>query len=831
MHTDPPHVQVALPLPIDETLDYLWPPALPSSPAIGLRVLVPLGKRRVTGYVVEAGSRPSPSTSRAGKRYTVKPILSVLDDEPLFGPRELQFYQWISRYYLAPLGEVLRTALPGSMNLRSYRSIRILPQGMVALKHGIFLTGLEADILRHLEGAGRMTLRALQQKTGRPVDRGLDGLEKKGFVERCQFLKGEKTARSPEHGIVCLSLPPSTPPLEAWISLLPKAEARIVHHLACEGPCSALALRKALPRSGKALKDLSEKGFIEWRQEETLPTTAVTEPDPPDPARRLTTEQRKAVDTILPFLDRNAFHSFLLHGVTSSGKTEVYLQVIEQALKSGRDALVLVPEIALTPQTLQRFVSRFGPRVAVLHSGLTDRERLDFWWKIRKGQAGIAMGARSAIFAPFRNLGVIVVDEEHDPSYKQQDRVRYNARDLALLRGQQEKAVVLLGSATPSLESYYNTKTGKSTLLELTERIEKRPPPEVIPIDMRRPSSHGPTRSSLSLPLQDALVDNWRQGKKSLIFLNRRGYAHTLVCRDCGYVVRCPHCSVSLTFHRAKKRMCCHYCDHMTAPPSQCPSCRGEDVQPVGRGTERIEEEITSLLPEARIGRMDRDTTRRKGAHEKILTRFRGEELDVLVGTQMIAKGHDIPEITLVGVILADVSLDLPDFRASERTLQLLMQVAGRAGRGIWPGRVLIQSYHPEHACIESVRLHDFESFYEREIATRKELDYPPFSRMVNLRITGAGEEITRKAAQRMGEIAQALRRENPRAYRDIEILGPSLAPLARLRDRFRFHCFLKGNAPRTLLAFTREILERRKRFLPSASVHLEVDVDPVQIL
>jgi primosomal protein N' (replication factor Y) len=831
MKRDLPHVQVALPLPIDEPLSYLWPEAATAPPAVGLRVLVPLGKRRVTGYVVEAEGLPSEASAAYGKRYAFKSVLSILDDEPLFGSRELRFYRWIARYYLSSVGEVLRTALPGSMNLRSYRAVRILPQGLLALKHGLFLTAQERDMLLPLERSGRMTLQALQQKVGKTVGRELESLHQKGFVEGCHLFRGKKTSSGSERGMVSLSLPSSSPPLNDWISLLPKGEARIVEHLRHEGPCPVEALKRALPRSGKALNDLLEKGFVECRKEEALPEPPGPDPLSIAPRPSLTREQETAVKTILPFLDESAFQSFLLHGVTSSGKTEVYLRVIERALEAGKDALVLVPEIALTPQTLERFSSRFGPQVAVLHSGLTDKERLDFWWKIRRGQARIAMGARSAVFAPLRNLGVVVVDEEHDPSYKQQDRVRYHARDLALVRGQREKAVVILGSATPSLESYYNTQKGKSTLLELTKRFQERPQPEVLAIDMRQPSSHGASRSSLSVPLQEALTRNWKEGRKSLLFLNRRGYAPTLLCRDCGQPIRCPHCSVSLTLHRAKKRLCCHYCEYQAPPPSHCPSCQGMDVQPVGRGTERIEEEIGALLPQARIGRMDRDTTRRKGAHEQILSRFRGEDLDILIGTQMIAKGHDIPEITLVGVILADVSMDLPDFRASERTLQLLMQVAGRAGRGPWPGRVLIQSYRPDHACIESVCTHDYLRFYEKEITARRELDYPPFSRMVNLRLTGRNEEVTQTAAQRLGEIAHGIREANRGAYGGIEILGPSLAPLARLRDRFRFHCFLKGKGPRPLLAFSREVLAGRKRFMPSPGVQLEVDVDPVQVL
>lgn len=828
MNVNPLPVRVALPLPMEEPLTYLWPEAALFPPGIGWRVLVPLGKRRVTGYVVEGDRVDLPSAKETRGNLTLKSILAVLDDEPLFGSRELQFYRWIAQYYLMSLGEVLRTALPGSMNVRSHRVVRICPQGMMALRHGLFLTSQEKEILSQLEERGQMAYRSLQQRVGRSVERGLESLVEKGFAEVFQRLKGKRETRVSAQDLVTLALPRSTPPTEEWIALLPETEARIVAYLHGQGPSLEKDLRKAFPRSEKAVSTLIEKGFLELRRQETLPlpVSALSEPSP-----ALTPPQRAAVDRIRACLDQGSYHSFLLHGVTSSGKTEVYLRVIDRALKAGKDALVLVPEIALTPQTLQRFSSRFGTNVAVLHSGLTERERLDFWWKIRKGQTSVAVGARSAIFAPFQNLGVIVVDEEHDPSYKQQDRLRYNARDLALVRGQREKAVVVLGSATPSLESYYNVQREKSTLLELAERVEDRALPEIRPIDMRSPASHRSGNRSLSQPLQEALVRNWAGGKKSLIFLNRRGYAHTLVCTDCGHVVRCPHCSVSLTLHRARRRLCCHYCEYQCSIPSDCPSCRGPGVQPVGKGTERIEEEVRDLLPQARIGRMDRDTTRRRGAHEKILSRFRGEDLDILIGTQMIAKGHDIPEITLVGVVLADVSLDLPDFRASERTLQLLMQVAGRAGRGRWPGQVLIQSYHPDHYSLDAVCRHDYRGFYEKEIACREELGYPPFCRMVNLRLTGKIEEATEKAARRMGEVAHLIQKERASQYRDIEILGPSPAPLARLKDRFRYHCFLKGKTSKALLSFTREILSRRKNFIPSPRVQLEVDVDPVQVL
>jgi len=530
-------------------------------------------------------------------------------------------------------------------------------------------------------------------------------------------------------------------------------------------------------------------------------------------------------------MEEAAYHPFLLHGVTGSGKTEVYMTLIEESLRKGRDALVLVPEIGLTPQTVHRFRSRFGSHIAVLHSGVLESERMEWWWKIRKGLVKIAIGTRSAIFAPFRNLGVIVVDEEHDPSYKQQDRLRYHARDLALVRGQQGRFLVLLGSATPSLESYYNARTGKSTLLELTERIEAQPLPPITCVDIRDRTTRNDFRDAISIPLAESLRDNLERGKKSLLFLNRRGYAPTVICNGCGHLFRCPRCSVTLTFHRSRKRICCHYCEHHDSPPNRCPACGGMNIQAVGKGTERIEEEIQALLPHARVGRMDRDTTRKRGAHARLLERFRGDDLDILIGTQMIAKGHDIPDITLVGVVLADVSLDLPDFRATERSFQLLLQVAGRAGRGPWPGQVLVQTRHPDHYCLSTLVCHDYGKFYEQEIEVRRELNYPPFSRMVNLRVSGLDDQKTSRAASRIGDLARSALQDAPFRGAALEILGPSQAPLGRLRGRFRYHCFLKGTPPRLLLSLAREVTGRAKPFLERNKIQLEVDVDPIQVL
>jgi primosomal protein N' (replication factor Y) len=398
------------------------------------------------------------------------------------------------------------------------------------------------------------------------------------------------------------------------------------------------------------------------------------------------------------------------------------------------------------------------------------------------------------------------------------------------VRAQHSDATVILGSATPSLESYHKARTGKFILLEITERIERRPLPPVTIVDMTDPKNREDPESSLSPLMQEALLETFHEGKLCLLFLNRRGYSNTLVCRDCGFLFRCPNCSITLTFHLAKKMLCCHYCDHHTRVPTMCPGCQGTGIRPVGRGTERIEQEIGALLQTARIGRMDRDTTHRKGSHERILTEFRDGNIDILIGTQMIAKGHDIPEVTFVGVVFADVSLDLPDFRAAERTFNLLTQVAGRAGRGVWPGRVLIQTFHPDHYCVQAAQRHDFGHFYSHEIVFRKELNYPPFSKLINLMISGTHEADSRQAATALGERARTLL-ATQKDYRDrIQVVGPSAAPLARLRGRYRFHLFVKSPSARHLHHFTRNLLTAASPVISGKAIRVQVDVDPLQV-
>ncbi|HEY5089827.1 MAG TPA: primosomal protein N', partial [Polyangia bacterium] len=517
------------------------------------------------------------------------------------------------------------------------------------------------------------------------------------------------------------------------------------------------------------------------------------------------------------------FSTFLLHGVTGSGKTEVYLRVIATARAAGRGALVLVPEIALTPQLAARFRARFGEDVAVLHSALPPRERLAAWRRLRAGEVGIALGARSAVFAPVRALGVVVVDEEHDPSFKQEDGVRYHARDLAVVRAQRSGALAILGSATPALESTYNVMRGRFARLALPERATPRPLPEVSIVDLRR---HPPGPDGLfSTPLAEALGEALVTGGQSILFLNRRGFSTVMLCRACGQVVRCGSCVVSMTYHRGRARLVCHYCGRTTPVPTTCPVCASPRIERLGTGTERVESIVRERFPDARVARLDRDTAAGAGEGrglEAILRRMQAGEIDVLVGTQMVTKGHDFAGVTLVGVLQPDQGMNLPDFRATERTFQLLEQVAGRAGRGDRPGRVVIQTYAPEHPAIAAVALHDYDGFARAELRAREEAGYPPFTRMIALRIDAKDLEHARLAATAAAEAARAAGGDA------VRVRGPAEAPLARLRGRARWQVWL-SSADRGALAAAARAASAGAR--PGGDLRLAVDVDPQSVL
>ena len=582
---------------------------------------------------------------------------------------------------------------------------------------------------------------------------------------------------------------------------------------------SAADLRKRFGACTPQLKRLTELGLSRVEERELYRDPFKAHKVARDTPRLLHTHQKAALDAITEGLDGKLFTPFLLYGVTGSGKTEVYLQSIARALELGRNALVLVPEIALTPQLTGRFQARFGGGIAILHSGLSDGERYDEWRRIRRGLARIIIGARSAIFAPLEKIGIIIVDEEHEASFKQSDGLRYNARDLALVRGQMECAAVVLGSATPLVTSIHAADEGRLKLLELPERVEGRPMPLVELVSMKG------AKETISPPLSAKLIETFEQKRQAILFLNRRGFATFLLCSDCGKALTCPNCSVTLTYHRQRGQSLCHYCDYAVPAPGTCPACGGAALNELGAGTEKLEHDLKELLPEARILRMDSDTTSGKGSHERLLSRMNDGSADILVGTQMIAKGHDFPEVTLVGVVNAEASLGMPDFRAAERTFQLLSQVIGRAGRGENPGRVVVQAFDTEHYAIRSAAGHDADGFYRQELEFRLEAGYPPFAFLAAFGISGLSEHAVSEQADMATKLLARLKAE---LKVRVEILGPAPSPIYRLRNRFRRQILLKASNRRDL---HRLLSLWRQQTDVARAVRISVDIDPVDMM
>ncbi len=587
-----------------------------------------------------------------------------------------------------------------------------------------------------------------------------------------------------------------------------------------QGHAAASQIRAEFPSPTTTLKRLVELGCLERSEGERLRDPFLLEPVPSDKQLILNDCQHQALKQITEALGARRFQSFLLHGVTGSGKTEVYLRAVADCLQQGRQALILVPEISLTPQLVSRFRARFEPlgeQIATLHSGLSGGERYDAWRAVTRGQVNIVIGARSAIFAPLPQLGLIIVDEEHDASYKQAEGFRYHARDLALVRGQQQHCPVVLGSATPSLASYYRCEQGGCSLLPLPERVHAGALPAVELVDLRTEALRG----LLAEPLIAAITSVLEQRQQVLLLLNRRGFAPFLLCTDCGTSFHCPNCEITLTYHQRQRRMVCHYCDYQDQVPDICPACRGERITPQGAGTERLEEDLAELFPAARIVRMDRDTTRTKGSHQRIVNGMMAEEVDILVGTQMIAKGHDFPNVALVGVLGADSLLNLPDFRCAERSFALLTQVAGRAGRSVGGGKVFIQTYHPEHFSLTCAVTHDVEGFYQQELPFRRELGYPPCGHLVNLIFSGNNGDQVNSSATRLARHLQTV-------AGDVEILGPSPCPLTRLRGKYRYQILLKSSSRPPLRRLLIAVDSAATQLPRQVAIH--IDIDPLDM-
>lgn len=752
MQTTSHTVEIAIPLPLQRTFCYKVPEKLAGLAVTGTRALVPFGRRTVTGYILGPGA-----DSFAGE---AKEIVELLDREPLFSDQQTVFYKWIASYYLHPLGEVIRTALPA---------------GLTVMGRSRTVTAADGSIVSE---------ETLSKSTG--------------YREEKHFTA---TGR------------------EASLSLKGRA-ADILSAIKNSSELSAGSIKTLFGDSQPQLKRLEELGLITSLKKEVYRNPFSLQPVTSDSARTLNPEQRSALDALVAAIDSQAFTPFLLHGVTGSGKTEVYLQAIACAIEQGKTALVLVPEIALTPQLVERFRSRFSCGIAVLHSGLTNGERYDEWRRIKRGEAKIVIGARSAIFAPLENPGIIVVDEEHEGSYKQSDGLRYNARDCALVLGKQHKAVVLLGSATPLVTTVHAARTGRMRELILSSRVNDRPMPATALVDQR-----GRKSETLSPELVEALRANLDQGGQTLLFLNRRGFAPWLVCKECGFILRCPNCSVTLTYHQRKKRHICHYCDHSIPAPSLCPECDGGEIGLFGIGTERLEEEVGALFPDARIARMDRDTTSGRGGHSRILKKLESGAIDILIGTQMIAKGHDFPGVTLVGVVSADTTLNIPDFRGSERGFQLVSQVAGRAGRGDSPGKVFVQTLNPEHFALQTAVTHDYEAFYQQEIAERQDAGYPPFSYLAALQFSSTSAKTVEKGASAAAELLRTLRGKN--GVR-LEILGPAVPPMGMIRGRYRWQILLKSIRRDQL---HRLLHQFRADYALPATVRMTIDIDPLELV
>jgi primosomal protein N' (replication factor Y) len=811
--------EVAVSLPVWKTFTYGVPPEIEDQIRTGKRVLVPFQRRKVTGYVL---AFPTPIPDGLD-RDRLKEAIDVLDETPLFDEAMLSFFRWISNYYVYPLGEVIRTGLPPGLTLRTCRILKITSEGKAHLAE----LSPESEDHRFLqilaeEGAIRFDLLFRRLKIANPHAR-LFSLKKKNLLIEELRLKPEQIKPRIETFVGL----PEKDPFEGKSSLTPK-EREILRFIRSKGRVSRKDIQTQFPKASPYIGRLAEKGWIALDFEEVYRDPFGGERFGSDTDPFLTPDQQKALSVIDTSIAAGGFRPFLLHGITGSGKTEVYLRTIQRVIQNGKAAIVLVPEISLTPQLISRFKARFREGIAVLHSGLSPNERYDQWRQILKGEVCIAIGARSAIFAPFRRLGIIIVDEEHEVSFKQEEKLKYNARDLAVMRAKMNDALLILGSATPSIESFFNTQLGKFHYLRLPQRVESRRLPFVEIVDMRLETKDSKYRV-LSDRLKEALLSNGEKGRQSLLFLNRRGFANFILCRDCGWTFPCPNCSVTYTYHAVGRLLQCHHCG-LTAPtPPRCPQCEGYNLHPLGIGTQRVENEIIRFMPSARIARMDRDTTTRKGAFRRIVHAMESGEIDILVGTQMIVKGHDFPKVTLVGIICADTILHFPDFRAAERTFQLLTQAAGRAGRGDFPGRVIIQTYNPDHYSIQMAKNHDFLGFYGKEIFHREELGYPPFSRLANLRISGTSEVQAETFAKRLGILGAQIKTKG-KIYRDhLEILGPCRAPLARVKGKYRWQLFVKSDRADRLHWFIGELVGKARK--EAMGVHLDVDVDPINLM
>lgn len=795
----------------DRLFDYLIPPSFETTIEPGMRVVVPFGTRKVQGFVMELAETSELEISK------LKPIEELVDVEAPLTHELLSLSKWVKGNTLSFHIAVLKVMLPAAMRAKYKKEVSLntelalteIPERLKQLfQNGEAAFDWDSMLKQCHDEDQRLLLKAVKNKQIiiHPIVGTQETKKKRVAVKRQS----------------------SEEKLKQELNALPKNAKKqqelLQFFIDHDEAITIVDLMKKLSTNRNSIQSLVDKGLLVQKEIEVRRDPYEGRKFNKTTPLPLTDEQERAIKPILESIDSGTHETFLLRGVTGSGKTEIYLQAIEKVLMQGKEAIMLVPEISLTPQMVKRFKERFGPEVAVMHSALSNGEKYDEWRRIKNKQVKVAVGARSAVFAPFENIGMIIIDEEHETSYKQEEAPRYHARDVAIQRGKYYQCPIILGSATPSLESYARAKKGVYRLLEMKQRVNNIPMPIVTITDMREELRQG-NRSMFSNVLLEKMKERIEKKEQIVLLLNRRGYSTFILCRDCGYVVQCPHCDISLTYHRTNQSMQCHYCGYMESPPTNCPKCDSDAIRFFGSGTQKVEEEIVKVFPGVKVIRMDVDTTRRKGSHEKLLTKFGKGEGDILLGTQMIAKGLDFPNITLVGVLAADSMLHIPDFRSSERTFQLLTQVSGRAGRHEKTGEVIIQTYTPEHYSIVDVKEHDYESFFNREMRIRKKTGYPPYYYLTLIhvsdtdlmKVVNTTEKITRYLRSKLSE--------------NTYVFGPVASSIPRIKDRYRYQCMIKYKIEPNLNEILKEIIETYQGEMSRSDLMITIDTNPFMMM
>lgn len=822
--------EIAIPLYVHQTFTYALPESFAAQAQPGCRALIPFGRQLLTGYIVDIHNTLEEAGIDA-ESTEIKAVEELFDTEPLVTRELLELTKWIADYYFAPWGETIKACLPAGINAEAETMLSLTTNAQAALSNlpAKPTTKLQAlqFIAANLDDNGALNSRLLIKEFDKAKAGALiRELEKSGYIIVTRQMQDAAVKPKKQQAVRLRDGEMGGGGDGGREKPLNEQQERVIKTLLeATEPLGLTQLTEAADVSTSVIKTLEKRGLVEIFVREVRRDPLAHLKNLSADELELMPQQAEALDAITTALSANKYAAFLLHGVTGSGKTEVYIRAMRAALEQGKTALMLVPEISLTPMFARRLSAHFGDAVAILHSSLSDGERLDEWNRMRTGEARICIGARSGVFAPLENLGLLIVDEEHEAAYKQDSEPRYHGRDTAIVRALKANAVVVLGSATPSMESFHNSHTGKYTYLKMDTRVSGRPLAPVEVVDMREVFARHGKQQIFSDEMKAAIAENYERGKQTLVLLNRRGFSSFLLCRGCGHKSHCPNCDVALTYHKSEARLVCHYCGHQARVPRACENCSGPYIYYVGEGTEQIESLLQELYPDMRIARLDRDTTRRRGAFEKLLGAFAIGEIDLMVGTQMIAKGHDFHNVTLVCVISVDAGLAIPDFRSAERTFQLLTQVAGRAGRGEDRGRVLLQSYHPEHYALEYAQTQVYEKFYEHEIHFRQQMRYPPFVALINVLIHHAEFAKATTVAAEFARLLKAADKEQA-----LRILGPAPAPLARIKGEHRLQVLIKTKNRRV----AREALDAAMLALKEQAWDLRmlnVEVDPVSLM